>query len=77
VEPYTDKEVYVIGGASIYEQLLPYCDLAHITKIDYAYEADAFFPNLDADPEWQMTGISEEQTCFDLEFYFARYERSK
>ena len=47
----------------------------HVTKIDHAYEADAFFPNLDEMPEWQVTGESDEQTYFDLEYQFVRYER--
>ena len=38
---YPSEDIYIIGGASVYRQLLPYCDTAHITKIDYAYEADA------------------------------------
>ena len=46
------------------------------TKIDHAYDADTYFPNLDEDPEWTMTKISEEQTCFNLEYYFTIYERN-
>ena len=69
------NDVYVIGGQKIYEQLLDECDVAHITKIDYAYDADAYFPNLDEKPEWKITADSEEQTYFDLEFYFYKYER--
>ena len=57
--------------------MLPYCDTAHITKIDYAYEADAYFPNLDRDPEWEITADSDEQTYFDLTYTFVRYERVK
>lgn len=72
-----EGEVYVIGGESIYRAMLPYCDRAYVTKIDHAYDADTYFPNLDEDPEWRMTKISEEQTCFDLEFYFTVYERLK
>jgi dihydrofolate reductase len=72
---YNSEDVYVIGGEKIYEQLLDRCDVAHITKINYAYDADAYFPNLDERPEWVITGDSEEQTYFDLEFYFYRYER--
>lgn len=68
-------DVYVIGGASLYRELLPYCDTAIITKINYAYEADAYFPNLDADEEWECVEEGEEQTCFDMEFCFCRYER--
>ena len=55
--------------------MLPYCNTALITKIDHAYSADTFFPNLDQDPEWVMTGDSEEQTYFDLEYIFTKYER--
>ena len=43
----------MIGGETIYKQLLDDCDVAHITKIDYAFEADAYFPNLDEMPEWK------------------------
>lgn len=70
-----DQEVFIIGGESIYRAMLPYCKTAYITKIDQAYEADTYFPNLDRDEEWELTGISEEQTYFDLEYVFARYER--
>nr|MCR5704192.1 dihydrofolate reductase [Eubacterium sp.] len=77
LKKYTDKEVYCIGGESIYEMLLPYCDTAHVTKIDYAYRADAYFPNLDEMPEWKITQDSEEQTYFDLEYHFLKYERVK
>lgn len=70
-----DQDCYVIGGESIYRAMLPYCNTALITKIDHAYSADTFFPNLDQDPEWVMTGDSEEQTYFDLEYIFTKYER--
>lgn len=72
---YNDEDIYVIGGESIYRQLLPYCKVAHITKIDHAYEADTYFPNLDEMPEWKITGGSEEQTYFNLEYEFVKYER--
>lgn len=70
-----EGEIYVIGGESVYRAMLPYCDRAYVTKIDHTYDADTYFPNLDEDKDWQMTKISEEQTCFDLEFYFTVYER--
>ena len=69
------EQSFVIGGASVYAQLLPYCDTAHITKIDYAYQADAWFPNLDEDPAWEITADSDEQTYFDLTYRFLRYQR--
>lgn len=75
IKKYPSEDVYCIGGDSVYKQLLPYCDTAHITKIDFAYEADRYFPNLDKMPEWKITASSEEQTYFDLEYQFIKYER--
>lgn len=75
LKKYPSEEVYVIGGESVYRQLLPYCDVAHITKIDREYEADTWFPNLDRDPDWELTADSEEQTYFDISYTFLRYER--
>lgn len=72
---YSSEDIYVIGGDSIYRLLLPYCETAHVTKIDHAYEADAYFPNLDEMPEWRIVQDSEEQTYFDLEYHFLKYER--
>jgi len=68
-------EVFVCGGESIYRNFLPYADSAEITKIDYLYDGDRFFPNLDRDSEWALTRESEEETYFDLPFSFCRYER--
>ena len=75
VEKYNTDDVYIIGGESIYKQFLQYCDVAHITKIDYKYQADAFFPNLDTMDEWYIKGESEEQTYYDLEYTFVKYEK--
>ena len=77
LEKYDTDDIYIIGGASIYGQMLPYCNTVHVTKIDYAYEADAYFPNLDEDPEWEITAGSDEQTYFDIAYEFVRYERKK
>ena len=73
---YPTDDVYVIGGDSVYRQLVPFCDMIHVTKVDYEYEADAYFPNLDLDPDWVMTGESEEQTYFDIAYTFALYEKA-
>lgn len=77
LKKYPSEDIYVIGGETIYKQLLDECDVAHITKIDYEFEADAYFPNLDELPEWKITQDSEEQTYFDLEYYFYKYEKIK
>ena len=75
LEQYDSENIYTIGGESIYRMMLPYCDTVFVTKIDRAFQADTFFPNLDEMEEWQMTEEGEEQTCFDLEFRFTKYER--
>ena len=69
-----EGEVYVIGGESIYRAMLPYCKTAYVTKIDHAYAVDTYFPNLDEENDWELIGETEEQTYFDLEYVFARYE---
>lgn len=77
IRAYPSEDIYCIGGESVYRQLLPYCETAHITKIDRAYEADAYFPDLDRDPEWKVTAESDEQTYFDIAYTFLRYDRRK
>lgn len=71
---YESDDIFIIGGESVYSMMYPYCDTAHVTKINYTYEADKYFPNLDEQDNWVITGESDEQTYFDLEYYFYRYE---
>ena len=75
LKKYARKDIFVIGGESIYRSLLPWCRKAYVTRTDHAYDADTWFPDLDVDPEWKMTKTSDEQTYFDLEYYFTVYER--
>lgn len=75
VSDFESDDVYVIGGASIYEQFLPLCTVAHVTKMDYTYEADTYFKNLDKDSAWLLAAESEEKTYFDLEYKFVMYLR--
>ena len=76
VKKYNSEDVFVIGGGSIYKQMLEYCDTAYITYIDFSYEADTFLPNLDEmTDEWYLAEESEENTYFDLEYYFRTYKR--
>lgn len=74
---YPDEDIYIVGGESVYRMMLPYCDTVHVTRIDHAYEADAYFPNLDKLPEWEIAEESEEQTYFDIPYTFVRYERKR
>lgn len=75
LQEYDSEDVYIIGGESIYRQLLPLCTVAYVTKINYAYDADTYFPNLDEDEEWQLVQRSDECTYFDLEYEFVKYVR--
>ena len=50
----TAQRAMVIGGGSIYRQMLPMCDTAYITKVHCTPESDTYFPNLDADPDWLL-----------------------
>lgn len=70
-------DIYVCGGGEIYEQMLEYCDEALVTYIDYSYQADTYFPNLDKKPEWVLASESEEQTHFDIVYFFRQYVRRK
>lgn len=73
LKQYKSEDIFIVGGESIYRQFLPYCDTIHLTKVDYEYKADAHFPDLRKLPEWEMTEDSDEQTYFDVEYYFQKY----
>jgi len=77
LKDYHSEDIYIIGGQKIYEQMIEHCDVAHVTKIDFTYEADTFHPNLDQMEDWKVAEESEEQTYYNLEYTFVRYERVK
>ena len=54
-----EEKVFVIGGGTVYRQMLPMCDRAIITKVHTTAPCDTWFPNLDESPEWEMTEIIE------------------
>ena len=70
-----DEDVFVIGGESVYRNFLPYCNVAHVTYIDYEYAADRHFLNLDLDKEWNLVLETEEETYFDIPYTFRMYKR--
>ena len=51
---YKSEDIFVVGGASIYQQLLPFCSEVLVTKVDADGKADKFFPNLDGMPNWKI-----------------------
>lgn len=77
VADYDTKDVYIIGGQSVYEQFIDMCDVAHITKVDYKYDADKYFPDLDKRDDWKLAMTSDEKTYFNIIYEFAKYVRVK
>ena len=53
----TAQRAMVIGGGSIYKQMLPYCDTAYITKVHAIPQSDTFFPNLDEMDDWYVAEV--------------------
>lgn len=72
----SEKEIYVCGGGMIYKELLPYCEKALITKIDYIFEGDTFFPDIDKLPEWKLTEESEPVETNGYTIRFTTYENT-
>ncbi len=72
---YDTNTVYVIGGSKVYEQLLPYCDTAYVTKVETEKEADRFFPNLDKTEDWKLTDNGEMLEHNGVQFRFTTYNK--
>ena len=75
LKKYNTNEIFIIGGTSVYELMLPFCDEVLATRVNLIYQADSYFPNLDYMPEWELAEEGEEQTCFDIEYVFRKYRR--
>lgn len=71
-----DDEWFIIGGGSIYEQLLPLCDRVYVTKIlkDHK-DVDTYFPNLDKDLKWEISTCTELRDYKDISYAFLTYDR--
>ena len=67
-----EEDAFVIGGASIYQAMLPYCDKVYLTMVYADAEADVFFPSLDG---WQILRRSEMQEENGLRFQYIDYAR--
>ena len=71
------EDAFVIGGASVYRQLLPWCDTAYVTKIDRAFPADCHFPDLEQDPAWERTEESAPLEQDGIIYRYVTYRRKK
>ncbi len=78
-----DEEAWVVGGAEVYRQLLPFCACAEVTKNHEVRPADTFFPDLDADPAWRVTAVDGPHTVLPgegdegLVYEFVTYRHQK
>ena len=69
------ERVMVIGGGSVYRQMLPMCDKAYITKLTACPESDTYFPNLDEDPDWKLMEILQSGEEDGIGYQMCVYER--
>ncbi len=69
------EDIFVIGGESVYRDMLPYCDTAYITKIEAEREADRHLVNLDEDDEWKIVYRSPMKEHEGIHFAFLTYKK--
>lgn len=71
-------DCYIIGGGTIYKELLLYCECAYVTKIFNSYDnVDTFFPNIDDMPEWDIEQTSEIKKHNDINYQFCTYKKKE
>ena len=71
------QRAMVIGGGSIYRQMLPLCDKAYITKVHVTPNSDTYFPNLDADENWELSQILQSGEENGISYEMCLYTRKK
>ena len=71
----TAPRAMVIGGGSIYRQMLPMCDTAYITKVHTTPESDTFFHNLDEDPAWKLAEVLQSGEENGIAYEMCLYKR--
>ena len=69
-----EGRAFVIGGGSIYRQMLPMCEKAYVTKVGCKPESDTWFPDLDADPQWQLREILQSGEESGIPYQMCLYE---
>ena len=71
-----DARVFVIGGGSVYRQMLPLCEKAYVTKVYACPQSDTYFPDLDADPQWRLTEILMSGEENGIQYEMCLYARN-
>lgn len=75
ISRFSTEDVFVIGGETIYAQLLPFCSEVYVTKIQKMYVADKYFINLDKLESWEVVSTSENKNYHDIQYSFVKYLR--
>lgn len=72
----TADRAFVIGGGSVYRQMLPFCEAAYITKVHCTVASDTYFPNLDEDENWILDSILETGEENGIAYEMCLYRRA-
>ncbi len=71
----TVQRAMVIGGGSVYRQMLPYCDTAYVTKVHAKPESDTYFPDLDKDSQWKLEQVLQQGEENGITYEMCLYRR--
>ena len=76
IKKYPSDDVFVIGGASVYRTLIPYCSEVLVTKVNASGGAEVFAPNLDADENFELIFMSEPEEDNGYQIQFCKYRNN-
>ena len=76
IKKYPTDKVFVIGGQMMYKTLLPYCESVLVTKVDAEGDADAFFENLDKNPDFELVYESQPVETNGYTVKFTTYKNN-
>lgn len=74
---YAPDDVMIIGGASVYNEMMDMCDILYVTKVDKAFNSDTYIRNVDENPNFKVVWTSEEMEEKGLKFRFVEYRRKR
>ena len=77
LKKYNPDDIFVSGGASVYNLLMDYCEKAYITKIDKVVPADTYIKNIEEMKNWKLESSSETHAENGLEFSFKVFKNTK
>ncbi len=75
IESFSDREVYIIHGAKLYNHFFDRINTFHVTKVEYSYHTDESIKNLDEEEDLTITHDSDELYLHDMVYSFLQYER--